>query len=386
MKALHHILRAGLMCCAVVTALTSCNEDPEYFELKSYPDEMHIKSSVDEVVLSKAQASEVAVTFTWDKATSPISAEDKVSYKVCLYPTMLKDQKSQYLETDETSLSLTHDQLNSMMARWTLPGQPMSITAQVLSIVHNENTYVKPEISTVELTVTGYEKYTQYLYMVMTDYDGYTSTQRLEQRQLGTGIYEAYVSLVPCQFHFATSNEETYPLYGMAGGDDDEQIQYVDEGEWTEFETSLLGDYTIIVDVNEEYNDCRIVDIVNLPVPGKMWIVGDGCSVGWNPNNSLGMFEMVGGPREPWIYSWTGEFIPKKEGTEGTFKIGLESDYGGKFFFAPTNNADPTTNSGIDGPRNQGNNDSKWLVPESAAGVHTLTLYLLKDDLHLEFE
>ena len=385
MKALHHILRAGLMCCIVVTALTSCNKDPEYFELKSYPDEMHIKSSVSEVTLSKAQAHEIAVTFTWDKATSPISRDDKVSYKVCLYPTVFKDQKSDYIETEETSLSLTHDQLNSMMAHWTLPGQPMAITAQVLSIVHNENTYVKPEISTVELTVISYEKYTQYLYMVMTDDDDNITTHRLEQRQLGTGIYEATIDLVPGHFHFATS-EETYPLYGMADGDDDEKMQYVEEGEWNEFETPLLGEYTVIVDINEKYNDCRILDIIKLPVPGKMWIVGDGCAVGWNPNNSLGMFEMVGGPREPWIYSWTGEFVPKKEGTEGTFKIGLESDYGGKFFFAPTNNADPTTDPGIDGPRNQGSNDSKWLVPESAAGVHTLTIYLLASDFHLEFE
>ncbi|MBQ3632634.1 MAG: hypothetical protein II949_15625, partial [Prevotella sp.] len=53
---------------------TSCNEDPEYFTLPTYPDEMHVRSSVEEIVLNKGIADQTAVTLTWDKATSPISA------------------------------------------------------------------------------------------------------------------------------------------------------------------------------------------------------------------------------------------------------------------------------------------------------------------------
>ena len=46
----------GLVCVAALFA--GCNEDPEYFELKTYPDEMHIRSSVEEITLNKGIASE----------------------------------------------------------------------------------------------------------------------------------------------------------------------------------------------------------------------------------------------------------------------------------------------------------------------------------------
>ena len=52
--------------------LGSCNKDPEYFSLETYPDEMHIKSSVEEIVLNKGIADQAAVTFTWDAASSPL--------------------------------------------------------------------------------------------------------------------------------------------------------------------------------------------------------------------------------------------------------------------------------------------------------------------------
>ena len=170
--------------------LAACNDDPEYFELPVYPDEMHVKSSVEEIVLNKGIADEVALTLTWDKATSPISASDVVTYMVCFYPSSMKDQKSAYIETGtEQRLSVTHDELNSMVARWALPGEAVRVTAQVLSVVNNEEHYVRPEVSTVEFTCTGYEKYPAYLSLVMTDTEtGSVTTERLTQRQLGTGI------------------------------------------------------------------------------------------------------------------------------------------------------------------------------------------------------
>lgn len=367
------------MCCIVATALTSCNEDPEYFELKTYPDEMHIQSSVEEIILNKGMANAPAVTFTWDAMKSPISANDQVTYKVCLYPTTTKDQKSDYIETEETTLTLTHDELNSMVARWALPGESVKVTAQVLSIVNNEQKYVKPEVSTVELTVTGYEKYPPYLYMIMTDDDGNVITKRMEQRQLGTGIYEASVALAPCHYHFSTSEEDTYPIYGMAEG---EQMSFVNEGEYTEFETYMLGDYTVIVDTNTDFNDCRILDIVQLPVAGQIWICGNGCSVGWETNTAAGRMEMTGSAREPYWYSWTGEFT-----AGGEIKIGLGSGWGDQFFYAPEANANPMTDNRLLMYRLQDNGgDLKWVIPEEGAGRHTFSLCLLASNMHIVYE
>ena len=52
--------------CSLCLSLTfmACNEDPEMFKLETYPDEMHIRSSVESVVLNKGIANQDAVTFT----------------------------------------------------------------------------------------------------------------------------------------------------------------------------------------------------------------------------------------------------------------------------------------------------------------------------------
>ena len=86
----------SLLC--TMLCMASCNEDPTYFELPTYPDEMHIRSSVEEIILNKGNADQTAVTLTWDKATSPISPSDEVTYKVCLYPSAMKDDKSEYID------------------------------------------------------------------------------------------------------------------------------------------------------------------------------------------------------------------------------------------------------------------------------------------------
>ena len=372
MKYLHYVF--SMLC---LMAFVSCNDDPEFFKLESYPDEMHIRSSVESVVLNKGIANQEAVTFTWDVASSPISSADEVTYKVCLYPTAMKDDKSAYIDVGtKTSLTLTHDELNSMVAKWALPGTPVKVTAQVLSNVHNETRYVKPEVSTVELTITGYEKYPPYLYMIITDDAGNVSSQRLEQRQLGSGIYEISFNMVPCNFHFTTTSE-AYPAYGAAG---DEKLDYVVEGNVNEFRNEAIGMRTIIVDTNAEYNDCRVLNIVQLPTPGLIWICGNGCSVGWNTNTSSGRLEMVGSAREPYLYAWTGEFT-----AGGEFKIGLGNGWGDQFFYAPFENADPLTNHELPMYRFQDDGgDLKW-VP-SVSGRYTLTLCLLADDMWTKFE
>ena len=356
---------------------TSCNKDPEYFTLEENPDEMHVKSSVEEITLSKSSADQTAVTFTWDAATSVDPSTEGISYKLCLYPTGQKDSHSAYMELgNNLSYSMTHDELNTLLSQWALPGQAVKVTAQLLAVFKNEQRYIKPELSTVEFTATGYEKYSPYLYMQITTDDGKQMTQRLDQRQLGTGIYEATLNMTACKFHFTTT-PEAYPAYGMAEG---EQLEYYTEGEVRDFRFDGDGKRTVIVDTNTGFNDCRVLDIVQLPTPGLIWICGNGCSVGWNTNTSNGRLEMVGSAREPYYYAWTGDF-----NAGGEFKIGVGNGWGDPFFFAPDYNADPLTDHRLSTYRYQDNGgDVKW-VP-SVSGRYTLTLCLLATDMWTKFE
>lgn len=385
MKAIQYILRAGIACFGAVVALTSCNKDPEYFSLTTYPDQMHVSSSVSSITLSKAHSTEEALTLSWDKITSPVSADDKITYKVCFFPSTDRDNKSDYIETTDNKLTFTHNELNSIVARFALAGEEIRLTAQVLGVVENELKYVKPMQSTVDFNVIGYEKYPQYLYLHMIDGNGTAKPEvKMEQRQLGTGVYEVYLdNLTACDYYFTTVSQQAFPAYEMAA---DGKLQFVEDGDATAptysmFTNTQTGKRTIIVDLDERYYDCRVVDFVQLPTASSMWIVGDATSIGWpdgDPTTAVGKFEFVGSAREPWLYSWTGEFTADKE-----FKIALTNSYSGQFLYAPEQDADPAENHTLGEPRNENGMDYKW--KPKASGRYTFTVSLLRSNMYTSF-
>lgn len=366
--------------CGILSMATACNEDPEYFTLENQPDEMHIVASTDKLVLDRGKEDEKAITFTWDAASSPISETDLVTYSLRLYATANKSANStEFYELDtDLEKSFTHDELNAIIGTWVLPGQEVKVTAQVLSTVHNENKYVKPASSTVEFTVSGYEKYPTYIYIRMTDVEGHVATERLRQRNMGSGIYEGTFDVVPCTYHFTTVAGADYPAYGNDG--DGEHLIYLNDGEITEFTNTEEGRRTFIVDTNRGYNDCRMIEILELPISETMYMVGNGCSVGWDLNKSDGLFK-IEDARNPHLYSWTGQF-----NAGGEIKICLGGPSWGEdpFFFAPEYDADPLTNHKLDRYRLQNDGgDVKW--KPSVSGRYKFTFCLDVKDMHTEF-
>lgn len=372
----------------------ACNEDPEFYKLDKQPDEMHVKASTDELICDQGKAQETAITFTWDAQTSPYGKDDKVKYGIRFYASSNKERyiTSVYdVEEGKREFSLTNEQLNNIVGRWTAAGDRILVTAQLLANVQNENHYVLPAISTVEFAVTGYERFPENIFFVMKDAaTGEVTKQTLTQKERGTGVYQATFDIYPCTYHIETTAND-YPVYGADLTDDKgEKMVYVTTGDYTEFTCDEIGSRTVIVDTNEEYYDCRLLDIIQLP-NDKMWIVGMGTSVGWNTDTPEGKMTMIGGARDPYIWSWTGQFYNVedakaiKDDSPGEFKIGLGSGWSDPFLFAPYANADPATEHGFSGPRLQNDGgDNKWVVKTS--GIYTLTVYLLADDPHTTFE
>ena len=362
-------------------ALTSCNEDPEYFQLETYPDQMHIGVSQDEIVFNKGIANQPALTFNWQKAVSPINASDEVTYKMAFYDTNQKaENHSEYVELgDVTSVSFTHDELNSIVSRWVIPGQPLQVTAQLLAIVHNKEKYVKPIQSTVNFTATCYEKYPTYMYIRYTDdITQVTKTERMEQRQMGTGIYEVTLNLEPCSYYFLTSLDD-YPAYGVADNQPENpgiyKMDYVTTGTIHPFSTTEYGRRTIVIDTNVEENNCRMY--LPLPSSNMPWIVGNATDIGWETNQPAGKFTVADPLHEPYIYTWTGNII-----AGGEFKIGLGSSWGDQFFYAPSANEDPFANETLLPYRLQDDGgDLKWVPTQS--GVYTVKLSLLVEDMYI---
>ena len=361
--------------------LTSCNEDPEYFQLETYPDQMHIDVSQEEIVFNKGIANQPALTFNWQKAVSPINASDEVTYKMAFYDTNQKaENHSEFIELgDVTTASFTHDELNSIVSRWVIPGQPLQVTAQLLAVVHNKEKYVKPIQSTVNFTATCYEKYPTYMYIRYTDdITQVTKTERMEQRQMGTGIYEVTLNLEPCSYYFLTTLED-YPAYGVAANQPEKpgiyKMDYVTSGTINPFTTTEYGRRTIVINTNAEENNCRMY--LPLPSSNMPWMVGNATDIGWETNQAAGKFAVADPLHEPYIYTWTGNII-----AGGEFKIGLGSSWGDLFFYAPSANTDPFANETLLPYRLQDDGgDLKWVPTQS--GVYTVKLSLLVEDMYI---
>lgn len=362
---------------ALAAVLAGCNEDPTYYTLEDQPDNMHIQVSAPDITLNKAQEQEAAVTFTWDAAKSPIADYDSITYALRLYNTDDKEgSATDFMDVGkETTMSLTTDELNTIVGKWVTPGEKVNLTAEVVGTVNNETKYIKPEVSTVTFDVTGYEKYPASLYLQLAADDGSTVTARLTQRTTGTGIYEATVDMKPGQYFFSTVAGAQYPAYGKG---QDNRLSYVSEGDIAKFSNTATGKRTIVVDTNSDNFDCNVFNIEPLP-NGYMHIVGNGCSVGWDLNSGEAAFVQAD-PRRPYLWSWTGQF-----NAGGELKVALGVGWGDQFFFAPEANADPLTNHFLLPYRYQNDGgDVKW-VP-SVSGKYKWTFCLLADDMWTSFE
>ena len=363
---------------SILLAFTACNEDPTYFQLPNQPDDMHIQASVPEVVLNKGQEGQPAITFKWDEVKSPIKDYDSITYSIRLYATESKsDNHTEFISIGKKrEVTFTHKELNDIIARWVPAGTKLSVTAEVVGLINNEIKYIKPESSMVEFSVTGYEKTPMYLYAhLKDDATGAERVERLSQRQLGSGIYEGTFPVTPCSYYFTTSPTSDRPAYGQDSG---EKLKFVNEGNVSNFTNTASGTRTFIVDINDEFMDCRVVNIVQLPTRETIRIVGDGCSIGWDPGSSEGLFK-IENPRYPYIYSWTGEF------KNGEIKVNTGTNWGDQFFFAPESNADPAVNHQLNMFRYEGaGGDVKWKV--TTPGRFKFTLCLDTDNLHTSFE
>lgn len=355
----------------------SCNEDLVQYTIADQPDDMHITVSDTVLILNKGLEKEDAVTFNWSPAKSPIETYDSITYALRLYNTNDRSGNSTdwYSLGTATTKSFTTDELNTIIGKWVLAGESINLTAEVVGTVNNDVKYIKPEISTVTFEVTGYEKYPANLFLHMILADGSEQMTRLSQRTMGTGIYEATVNVQSCSYYFTTTATSNYPAYGSAGG---KTISYVNSGDVARFSNEETGTRTFVVDTNNDYMDCNVYNIVQLP-SGYANIVGNGCSIGWDLGNSGAAFS-VDDARHPYLWSWTGEFY-----SGGEIKIALGTGWGDQFFFAPSSAADPLTEHALYGYRYQDNGgDLKW-VP-SVSGKYKFTLCLLADDLHTSFE
>ena len=331
----------GLLC--LLLGFASCNEEQEYYTLEVPEDQMHLTASSTDIVLTKAQETETAVTFTWNEATNR-GEGTSITYLFRMWMVEQPDNVTEAFEVPEgeRSISFTHLQLNDMLANWNM---------------------------------TGYAKNLVALYLTMETADGGIRTVRMPEVRTGTGIYRTTLEdLEPCSYFFATSSEESYPAY--VKGEGDNTLAYaVDETAASPFENTLTGAYDIIVDLNAL--TVRVIpEIYDLPGSG-MWLVGDAVpAIGYDMPKA---YDQGGFTNDdlayPEIWKFTGEF--SSSNGEHSFKI-FATDSGGWndiCFFAPENGANPMEVHTFLPARSQNDGgDLKWF--SYVDGMYTIVIDL----------
>lgn len=365
----------------LMSIVASCNKEPEFYTLETPVDQMLLKASSTEITLEKESENETAVTFTWDAAAQRGSANASITYFFRMYMADLHSNVTNLYEntSGERSISFTHSELNDILASWSiLPGDKVTIEAEVIAQVNSSAQYLKPELSKIQLDVAGYDKNATAIYMVMLDGDGERTVRRMTEKIVGSGIYQSTAELKPCKYFFALSADSDYPCY-MKGENGDNSLQYVtEEGDYEMLENTKRGTYTMVVDLN--VFDVNIVSLYPLPKDG-IWIVGNSCDVGWD----LGVAKDKGAltskdPRHPELWTYTGNF--HFNGGDNEFKLSVELDWGGKFFFAPTAGANPAVEHELGEARYQdAGGDLKWSV--ASDGKYTLTVDLNEMKIYL---
>lgn len=198
---------------AFVLALAGCNKQPVLHELNAPADQMKITPSATELVLQRVNAASEAVTFSWGDAADR-GEDTKLTYYFRLYQTVNKDNQSELIRLDEgaRSISFTTTQLNEIIASWgVLPGENVSVTAQVIAKVSVSHTFMKPEVSTTEISVVGYNP-VNVMYIVFGEGDdmkAYTMTSSVADES----VYVYKGNLASGKFRFAYDPADAEAFY-----------------------------------------------------------------------------------------------------------------------------------------------------------------------------
>lgn len=241
-------------------AMVSCNKDPEYYTLETPPDQMHVTASTDNLILEKEKETEDVITFTWNDATERDTDGDLVYY-FRLYHAEMNDLQSELIKIPNESLTITWTtrELNNLLNAWKiLPGTKATIEAEVLAVVENTSEYLKPELSTTQFDVVGYDSSNK-LYIAV---ESKNQRQSFEMNALGDDIFTWTGELETAEFWFVRNPQSEIP--GYFKGETETALVYSNSEILDKFQTDRLGSYNIRVDLTNLTIEVKVTPINRL--------------------------------------------------------------------------------------------------------------------------
>ncbi|MDF1548111.1 MAG: SusF/SusE family outer membrane protein [Bacteroidales bacterium] len=276
-----------------------------------------------------------------------------------------------YLGKAIYSKSFTFGEFNGMILNnWADPEMEVILEARVIAVVNSPD--VQPDTSAIlEFNITPYLPVTDKLYIFGSATEvGWNIANAIELTPSSQDptIFSFYGTLLPGTFKFPVNRNDDFGQDMYMRDTEDPSKIYLHKGgnpDDNQWEITEPGMYTITISLIDLTIDITKNSDIEVPPFDNIYIVGDGCSSGWNIDTP-----------EPFIQS---DADPMKFIYEGLLSVGnikflagSTGDWCGDWY-RPLNDAEPLTSTEVE--QNSGCDvDNKWGVTSETAGFYKITL------------
>lgn len=355
--------------------IMGCQDETERITLDSPQDTMGLKVSSSDVVLNQDLGNEEAISFTWGSA-----ANRGEGTKLTYYFKM--DMADNNFETSIAkveipegvqSISYTHKEMNALLSGWkVIAGETAMLEAEIIAEVSGGSVYMKPEISKVQFSVTGYYIEPRDLFIVGTAVEGMDATKALKMNEvLSEQKYEWGGHLMQGDFKFIKSRTSLTPSYTK--GADNNTLVYNETGDGPEtlFHIDTDGYYFITVDVEK----LTIASERPESIYEKVWAIGDATPAGWNIMSAVELKKIN-----------NIQFVYEGDLYEGELKFPLDlrgdNNWNIPYLMPKTNDTEPGGDNTMEYVEDEKAvaHDYKWKITESQTGIYKIILdtYLME--------
>ncbi len=335
---------------SLLALMSGCHDDDVIFNLPETPSTMGLAVDNNDIVLSEANASQKALSFSWSPAhVGGASAAKRYYFKMDVADNNFATSVPK-IEIPASQLSMTYtvEELNDLMQGWGISaGTPSVIEAEVIAECTELTRYVKPEVSKVRFTVTGYQPAPKPLYIFSSAFspEGYQQMNEIvaNKRYRLKGILEEGT-----EFYMAHSLSDNTSVFGM--GDDIYSIAKTTPAGCVTFKTPRKADWTLTANlVTLELN----WEVNRLPYD-NVWMVGDATPAGWDIDHP---YPMSRDADRPEIFYYDGHL------NSGEMKCPLQNDRGwGCDYIMPLQGGTPQDGDPAIQVVYGGSPDNKWSI------------------------
>ena len=355
--------------------IMGCQDETERITLDSPQDTMGLKVSSSDVVLNQDLGNEEAISFTWGSAANRGEGTKLTYYfKMDIADNNFETSIAK-VEIPEgvQSISYTHKEMNALLSGWKVTaGETAMLEAEIIAEVSGGSVYMKPEISKVQFSVTGYYIAPRDLFIVGSAVEGMEATKALKMKEvISEQKYEWGGHLKEGDFKFIKSRTSLTPSYTKGADDNTLVYNETDDGTETLFHIDIdkEGYYFITVDVEK----LTIASEYPESIYEKVWAIGDATPAGWQPFSAFPLTKIN-----------NIQFVYEGDLYAGELKFPLELDenYYMSYLMPKTHHTEPGGDNTMEYVEKEkvGTHDYKWKITESQAGSYKIILdtYLME--------